>query len=101
MPELRLGMIKMTLTWTSFDYHLTLLWPQDDLQWPQSTKKPLNWPCLTENELKAWKSLKDSNEEAKRKINVAKGVFKVNHFFKCSFPIGPLFRTFDQSDRGL
>ena len=37
---------------------------------------------MTGNELKALKSLKDSNEEAKRKINAAKGVFKVNYFFQ-------------------
>ena len=38
---------------------------------------------IIENCLKRLQSLKDTNEEAKRKIDVAKGVFKVNYFCKC------------------
>ena len=59
---------------------------------------------MTAFDRKTLKSLKDSNEEAKRKINVAKSVFKVKNSLKSGFlngpfPIGP--HTFDQSERGL
>ena len=59
---------------------------------------------MTAFDRKTLKSLKDSNEEAKRKINLAKSVFKVKNSLKSGFlngpfPIGP--QTFDQSERGL
>ena len=59
---------------------------------------------MTAFDRKTLKSRKDSNEEAKRKINLAKTVFKVNYslesgFLDGLFPIGP--QTFDQSERGL